>query len=368
MIRVLHVVTSMDRGGLETMLMNYYRHIDRSKIQFDFLTHREYKAKYDEEIESLGGIIYHLPKLNPFSVKYKKALFDFLITHHYTIIHVHQDCLSSVVLKEAKKAAIPVRIAHSHSTSQEKNYLYPIKWWYRHFIKNYATKLFACSQEAGQWMFCGASFEVVKNAVETEQFVFNKKTRETKRIEFDIKENELLIGNVGNFWSPKNHCFIIDIFDSIRKIVPSRLILVGEGTTKIEIEEKVASLGIEDKCIFTGVRTDVSDLLQAMDVFLLPSLFEGLPVTIIEAQAAGLPCFISENVPNECMITDLVEQIPLSKNAEYWAERIIASAKKSRRNTHDEIVKAGYDIEDSAKRLQEYYYRASNGEQIVCLN
>lgn len=368
MLRVLHVVTSMDRGGLETMLMNYYRHIDRDILQFDFLTHREFSGKYDNEIKKMGGIIHHLPKLNPFSRSYKKALYDFFKSHEYMIVHVHQDCLSSVVLKEAKKCNVPVRIAHSHSSSQEKNYLYPIKWWYRHFISKYATKLFACSQDAGRWMFCGAPFEVVNNAVEALQFSFNKEIRELKRSEFYIENNELLIGTVGNFWSPKNHSFIIDIFIQIQKKVPARLILVGEGPTREAIEEKVINSGIKDKVVFTGVRADISDILQAMDIFLLPSLFEGLPVTVIEAQSAGLPCFISDHVPSESMITDLVEQIPLSKNAEHWADRMIEVAQRPRRNTYNEIVRAGYDIEKSAKKLQDYYTEVSHGDNDVCLN
>ncbi|MCD7809855.1 MAG: glycosyltransferase family 1 protein [Erysipelotrichaceae bacterium] len=357
-IRVLHVVTYMGRGGLETMLMNYYRHIDRDKIQFDFLVHRDFEADYDSEILSLGGKIYHLPKLNPLSLNYRKQLDSFFKQHkEYKIVHVHQDCLSAIVLKVAKKAEISVRIAHSHSSSQDKNVKYLIKLFYRQFIPKYATDLFACGREAGDWMFKEKNYHVVRNAISSKDYIYKSNIRMKIREDLNLK-NDFTIGLVGRFSYPKNHDFLLDIFNELVNINPnSKLLLVGDGDLRLQIEEKINKLTLKDKVILTGVRTDISDLLQAMDVFVMPSLYEGLPLSIIEAQASGLPCFISDKVPIECKKTDLVTQISLSESPEYWAKQILHTKDIERRNTYEEIVESGFDIEENAKLLQEFYIR-----------
>ena len=355
-MRILHVVTYMGRGGLETMLMNYYRAIDRSQIQFDFLTHRDFKADYDDEIELLGGKIYHLPRLNPFNLHYRKALGDFFDSHpEYRIVHVHQDCLSSVVLKVAKDHGIPVRIAHSHSSSQNKDLKYPIKLVYRQFIPKYASHLLACGEDAGRWMFGGAPFQVLKNAIDTGKYLFDPEKRRAVRKNLEIADNALLIGHVGRFSPPKNHNGLIDIFAEIKNRVPSKLLLIGEGKLRGEIECKVADLGLVDDVIFAGLRPDVNDLMQAMDVFIFPSLYEGVPLTMIEAQAAGLPCLISNRVPIECKITDCVQQLSLGVGAEVWARAAIEAAGTPRKNTFDEIAEAGYDVKTNAKKLENWY-------------
>lgn len=368
MIRILQVVTHMNRGGLETMLMNYYRNIDRSQIQFDFLTHRDYDGDYGKEILSMGGKIYHLPVLNPFSRKYKKRLTEFFDHHsEYRIIHVHQDCMSSVILKVAKKKNIAVRIAHSHSTSQDKNLKYFVKMYYRRQIPYFSTNLFACSVDAGKWMFGRHKFAVLNNAIDADKFRFDDTKRTIMRDRLQIREGELLVGHVGRFCYPKNHSFLIDIFNTIRKRISSKLILVGDGELKKDIEQKVKAYGLEDKVIFTGVISDVSEIMQAMDVFVFPSNYEGLPVTLIEAQAAGLPCLISDKIPVECKITDLVRQIPLTKSAEEWADQVIEFGKMNRKNTLLEIRNAGFDIKEGAKHLQDFYYSCANGGDEECL-
>lgn len=369
MIRILQVVTHMNRGGLETMLMNYYRQIDRAQVQFDFLTHREYPGDYGEEIGKMGGKIYHLPLLNPFSKHYKTELSIFFDEHpEYQIIHVHQDCMSSVILKEAQKHGVKIRIAHSHCSSQEKNLKYILKMFYKHFIPQYATNLIACGEDAGRWMFCGAEFEVLNNAIDAKKYVFNKNKREKLRESLEISADELVVGHVGRFSLPKNHCFLIDVFKNILDKKDSKLILVGDGQLRSQIEEKVKILGIQDKVIFTGVRADVADLLQAMDVFVFPSNFEGLPVAMIEAQASGLPCLISDKVSIECKKTDLVQQIPLSAGTEVWAKAVISAEKSVERRDIYEIIKAsGFDIEENAKRLQNFYLKAAAGDKNVCL-
>lgn len=357
MIRILHVVTHMNRGGLETMIMNYYRNINRKKVQFDFLVHREYKADYDEEIEQLGGKIYRISQLNPFSMPYRKKLNNFFKTHsEYQIVHVHQDCMSSIILKAAKKNGVKVRIAHSHNSSQDKNMKYIIKIFYRHLISKYATDLIACGYSAGKWMFSCDDFCILNNAIDTKQYKFDTEKRKYIREQFGIAENELLVGHVGRFSFSKNHAFLIQIFQNIERKTKAKLLLVGDGELRLEIEKKVRELKIENKVIFTGVRPDVSDLMQAMDVFVFPSLYEGLPVTMVEAQAAGLPCVISSNIPKETvLIPELVKILSLSDSEGKWSETILEMAKMERKNTGLKIKEKGFDIEESAKWLENFY-------------
>lgn len=356
-IRILHVVTYMGRGGLETMIMNYYRHMDRSKVQFDFLTHRDFQADYDDEIEALGGKIFHLPRLVPWSGSYRKALDSFFAAHpEYKIVHVHQDCLSSVILKAAKKRGVPVRIAHSHNSSQDKNLKYLIKLFYRRQIPEYATALFACGKEAGDWMFRGAPYRVINNAVDTKKYTYAPETRGQTRARLGIKQDALVVGHVGRFDAVKNHTFLIDVFAQLKQRCDHAvLLLVGDGGLRGEMEQKAAALGIADRVIFTGVRNDVHDLMQAMDVFVFPSLYEGIPLTLIEAQAAGLPCIVADGVPAECAKTDLVERLSLLQAAGVWAEQIQKHGSDPRRDTGAQIARAGYDIEVNASWLQAYY-------------
>lgn len=357
MVRVLHVVTHMNRGGLETMIMNYYRNIDRTKVQFDFLVHRDYKCDYDDEIEKLGGKIYRLPLLNPFSFDYRKKLNNFFKQHkEYKIVHVHQDCLSSVILKVAYKNNIKVRIAHSHTENQDRNIKYIIKLFYRRFIPKYATHLFACGKAAGEWMFRGSDFEIINNAIDVEKYIYNETARKKIRKEFNISDDEFVIGHIGRFSPVKNHTFILDVFAEVVKNVNSKLLLVGDGELKQDMKNKVISLGIEDKVVFTGVRSDIPDLLQAMDVFLFPSWYEGLPVTLVEAQTTGINCILSDNISEQSiMVKQNVQQISLDKPVNDWAEAIINCKFKERTDCSSEIINAGYSIKNEAIKLQNFY-------------
>ncbi len=360
-IRILQVVTHMGRGGLETMLMNYYRNIDREKVQFDFLAHRDFRSDYDDEIESLGGRIYRLPRLVPWSRSYHEALDAFFDEHpEYEVIHVHQDCLSSVILKSAEKHGIPVRIAHSHTSNQDKNLKYFIKLYYRRLIPKYATKLFACGEKAGDWMFCGAPFEVVRNAIDAKSYSCNEKIRHKLRQALHISDDTFVIGHVGRFSSVKNHPFLLEIFASLLKKEPNAvLLLVGGGENMPKMQEKAKAMGISDRVIFTGIRSDVADIMQAMDVFVFPSLYEGLPVTLVEAQASGVPCLISDRVSPECIITNgLVESVSLSENSDAWADIILEKRALPRVDRYSEIAAHGFDIATAALKLQEFYMEA----------
>ncbi len=360
MIRILQVVTYMGRGGLETMLMNFYRHIDREKLQFDFLVHRSERAAYDDEIESLGGRIYRLPQLVPWGAGYLTSLNNFFDEHpEYKVIHVHQDCLSSVILKAAKQHDIPVRIAHSHNANQDKNLKYPIKLWYKRSIPKYATNLFACGKDAGDWMFGGAPYKIINNAIDAASYTYSPETRLRVRTELGLNDR-FVAGHVGRFNPPKNHTFLIEIFAALLKKEPNAvLLLVGNGDDMPKAEAKAQSLGIVKNVRFLGVRSDVADLMQAMDVFVFPSLYEGLPVTMVEAQASGLPCLISDKVPPECIMTNgLVDVMPLSASPDTWADKIIEMRNIPRTDRYAEIAAHGFDINTEAVKLQEFYLSA----------
>lgn len=360
-VRILQVVTHMERGGLESMIMNYYRHIDREKVQFDFLVHRQERAAFDDEIESLGGRIYRLPRLVPWSKNYLAALNRFFDEHsEHKIVHVHQDCLSSVILKIAAQHNVPVRVAHSHSANQDKNLKYPIKLWYKRGIPKYATNLFACGKGAGDWMFGGASYQIINNAIDVVACAYNPTKRQEMRRQLGL-ENEFTIGHVGRFNQPKNHPFLLDIFAALLRKEPNAvLLLVGGGEGMSKMQEKAQELGIAKHVRFLGVRSDVADLMQAMDVFVFPSLYEGLPVTMVEAQAAGLPCIISDKVPPECILTEgLVDIMLLSASPEAWAAKILKKKNLPRIDRRSEIAAHGFDITTEAVKLQKFYLEAA---------
>ena len=360
-IRVLQVVTYMGRGGLETMLMNYYRKIDREKIQFDFLVHRDFETDYDEEIQRLGGRIYRLSRLNPVSKVYLDQLDSFFKEHReYRIVHSHLDCMAGIPLKYAKKNGVPVRIAHAHNSNQTKDKKYLLKLLYKRMIPKYATDFYACSEAAGKWMFGGHDFSVLNNAIDAKKYSYDPEMAIKVRDELKIPEEAVVVGHVGRFDPPKNHEMIVKIFaEVLKRVSGAKLLLVGGGDLQHTVQSQVISLGIQDHVIFTGIRSDVCDLLQAMDVFLFPSLYEGLPVSIIEAQAAGLPCIISDKVPIECKKTDLVQQMNLSESCGSWAEKVITAAKQNkRRDTSEEIKKAGFDVCENARQLEEFYLDA----------
>ena len=355
-IRVLHVVTYMGRGGLETMIMNYYRHIDRAKVQFDFLVHRDFEADYDKEILSMGGRIYHISRLVPWSIKYRKELKKFFREHsEYKIVHVHQDCLSSVALQCAKECGVPVRIAHSHTKNQDINIKYLIKRYYMKQIPRFATEYFACGKDAGDWMFAGHSYHILHNAIDASIYTYSAERAAKIRRKFCV-ENNFVIGHIGRFDTSKNQSFLIDVFYECEKLEPDvRLLLIGDGKERARIQEKVKSLGLEDKVLFTGIRSDIADLLQAIDVFVFPSLYEGLGIAAIEAQAAGAPCVLSDKVPTECKMTKNTEFLSLKESPEVWARHILDYKEVPHIDTYEDIYKAGYDIKENAIKLQEFY-------------
>ncbi|MGE7120750.1 glycosyltransferase family 1 protein [Peribacillus sp. NPDC046944] len=356
--RILQVVTIMNRGGLETMLMNYYRKMDRSKIQFDFMVHRTEKGHYDEEILKLGGQIFHMPQIKPGNYrKYFKSLDQFFLKHpEFHIVHSHINENSSFVLRSAKKIGIPIRIAHSHLSDLGMDFKFPFRIYARLLMKDSPNHYFACSEKAGKWLFGKNTNDVIilNNAVNADEFSFNQITRNNVRSQLGIKD-ELVIGHVGRFNKQKNHNFLIDIFKSVNDKLPeSILLLIGDGHLRSEIEKKVMNLGLSSKVKFLGVRDDIPDLMQAMDLFLFPSLFEGLPVVLVEGQAAGLRCVVSDTITKETDVTGRVHFVSLRSHQSEWAN-IILSLNYEHANTLNDLRENGYDAKYMAEWLSDYY-------------
>lgn len=358
MIRILQCVNDMHRAGLETMLMNYYRHIDREKIQFDFLTHRPQKSDYDDEIKSLGGRVYYAPRLYPQNYPaYFSYMRNFFLEHpEYKIVHSHIDAMSYLPLRAAQKAKIPVRIAHSHNTSIDRDYKFLLKMYYRKRLPSAANCFVACGQAAGRFLFGNRNFTVIPNAVDAKKFVFDEGVRARKRRELGYK-NEFVIGHVGRISYQKNHQFLIRIFYEIqKKCAEAVLMLVGVGEKEQEVRQQVAQLGLNEKVRFLGNRDDVNELYQAMDAFVLPSLFEGIPVVGIEAQFADLPCFFSTAVPDEVKFNPKTQFIDLNKSVSVWADAILRAIGLARRNDSSYIHNSHYDISTAHQILEKYYF------------
>lgn len=378
-IRVLQVFTVMNRGGAESMIMNYYRNIDRTKVQFDFLVHRKERGHFDDEIALLGGKIFRMQPIKfETLVSYQKELDRFFLLHNeYAIIHSHLNALSKFVLKKAMKFNVPIRIAHSHialttfryqsffrkDISFKENFKILFKTYIKKSVSKYATHYFACGIDAGNWLFGKENIHkvsIINNAIDASKFEYNAEVSKKNKRELSV-ENKLVIGHIGRFNTQKNHLFLIDIFKEIQKIqVNSVLLLIGEGDLMSAVKEKIKSYNLENAVHLLGVKSDVSYYLQAMDIFLFPSLYEGLPVTLIEAQAAGLKVITSENVSKEAKLTNLVEFVSLEKPATYWATKVLECfSEYERPKTFSLISESGYDIKVNALELQQFYLKKS---------
>lgn len=360
-LRVLHVVVNMNRGGAETLLMNLYRNIDRSKVQFDFLTCKE--GVFDEEIRELGGKIhriFYITDIGHFG--YIKDLNKFFSSNNnYKIVHAHMDKMSGLVLRAAKHNNIPVRIAHSHNTCSEGSLpakLY--KWYVGRNILPSTTHQFACSDAAIKWLFgeLEENATILKNGIEPDQFKYSREIRKGVRDELELDEGQFVIGHVGRFNQQKNHSFLIELFAKLSVDLPeATLLLVGDGLLRPQIEKKIKELKIESKVKLLGVRSDINRLLQAFDTFVFPSLHEGLPVTLIEAQGAGVPCVISDVITEEVDIgLDLIRFLPLQDQS-LWLHAIkrIATDDLYRNIPNTFLSEKGYDIKNTAQRSQSFY-------------
>lgn len=360
-IRVLQVMGIVESGGVEAVIMNYYRHIDKSKIQFDFVMHKGSNPAYIAEVKTMGAKVYEV-------TPYTKNIFRFIIEifyickeNKYKLVHANMNSLSAFPLMATYFAGVPQRILHNHTTDSSKEGLRTlVKRFLRPFAKLFANRYFACSYKAAEWMYGKSELEssriiIINNAIDLERFAFNSAKRSQLRKQFTI-EGSFVIGHVGRFVQTKNHIFLVDIFAEVLKSIPNaKMLLVGDGPLKKQVENKVDKLGLKEKVIFTGVRSDVADLYNAMDVFVLPSLYEGLPVVGVEVQANGLPFICSSNVTKEILITDRVELMDLNRGTKAWKEVVCKYAVQHRHKADTDIVNSGFDITVEAQKLEKIY-------------
>ncbi|WP_413307788.1 glycosyltransferase family 1 protein [Bacillus sp. 1P10SD] len=367
-LRVLHVVVNMNRGGAETLIMNLYKNIDRSKVQFDFLTCKE--GLFDEEIQQMGGTIHRIPYITDIGhFKYVEELNRFFNEHnYYKIVHSHMDKMSGLILNAAKKTGIPIRISHSHNTSSEGSF--PVrfyKWVIGCNVLGNSTNLFACSREAADWLFQKKSdnAKILKNGIEYKKFSFSPEVRNEVRKELNLN-NHFIMGHVGRFNQQKNHSFLIDIFTEVNKRnKESMLLLIGDGPLRGEIEKKVIALGLQENVIFLGIRNDINHILQAFDVFVFPSFHEGLPVSIVEAQGAGLPCVISNVISEEVDLgLNLICFESIKNTPEAWARKVLEQRKIRSANPSKKIQEKGFDISITAVWLEKYYLELVGNKQV----
>ena len=354
-IRVLCVFSTLDRGGAESMCMNLYRHIDRNEVQFDFVKHTPKKGNFEDEILELGGRIFEAPRYKAYNtIQYRYWWKRHLEGHpEHQIIHGHFFTISAVYFSVAKRLGRKT-IGHVHASGADEF----LKGFLTSQINRVTDYPIACSQQAGEWIYGKRPFKVLNNALDTELFHYNEEKRKEYRDKLNLG-NCLVLGTVANLSSVKNPMGLIDIFLKVHaKQKDSKLLWVGEGAQRNLIEERIKQEGITDSVFLLGQRGDVNKLLQAMDAFLLPSLNEGLPVSLIEAQASGLPCYVSNTVTTEADITRLCRFLPLNE-WDQWADAIL-SDKTPRTDTGQKIIEAGYDIRTTAAWLQDFYLEIAN--------
>ena len=356
-IRIAQMMTDMNYGGVEMVVMNYYRYIDKSKIQFDFFALEGSTIPQREEIEKLGGRIYVVPKYTHLS-QYETAIQELFKRNNYKIAHCHMNTLGVFAMYGAKKAGVPIRILHNHSTAGKgeikKNIM---KYILRPFAKIFPTVLCACSNYAGVWIYGkNARFKVFNNAIDLEKYKYNLEIRNELREKLGI-EDKFVIGHIGRFCYQKNHDFLVDVFVEILKRKENAvLLLIGEGELETDVKRKVKDLGLEEKVLFLGRKADVYRYYQPMDLFLLPSRYEGLPVVGVEAQAAGLPCAMSNKITPEAKLLDTTVFVNVEAGVSVWSDVVMELSKVKRKDTSLQMMEAGFDIKTEAKKLEKMYF------------
>ena len=359
-VRVLQVVPAMNAGGMENFIMNVYRAIDRQRVQFDFLYHFDMPCFFDEEITALGGQITKLTVRQDLNLpRYLHQLNQFFSDHpEYKVVHGHYSGFGMFYNHVARRHGVPVRAGHSHNTSSERSLIGLLDASMSWFFNFELTDRFACGQDAGKALFRGKPFVFLPNGVDAAAFAFDPARRETMRASFGFLPEHRVLGHVGRFNQQKNHGYLLEIFAALAARCPeARLLLVGTGPLEEEVRRKAETLGLTDKVVFAGLRRDTAACYDAMDAFLLPSLFEGLPVTMVEAQAAGLPCYVSDVVDRSAAIADGVQFLPLN-NAPAWAEVLEAPLPGRNPRALEQVRAAHYDIVDTARYLQRFYLHA----------
>ena len=367
-IRILHMIGSLNIGGSQAMVVNLYKNIDREKIQFDFILDHPSEVFFKETVESLGAKVYEMPTFNGLNFRQIKKEWNKFFEEHpeYKVLHSHVRSYASLYIPIAKKHGLKT-IIHSHSTSNGSGISAIIKRLMQSSLKRRADYLFACSEESGKWLFGEkairkSNYYMIPNAVDTKKFAFKNDVRCKTRESLGISNDSIAYGHVGRLHPSKNHAFLLDVFAELLKKQPNaKLLLVGDGELRGEIEAKISELKINDSVFMLGARNDVDEVLQAIDVFLFPSNWEGLPVTVVEAQASGLPCFISDTITKDVNTSSLVKYLPIDKGTTVWVDEL-TSANLSRKNVIEDIKKAGFDIEESAYNISDFYINLNTQE------
>lgn len=364
-IKVLQYVSCMNRAGAETLLMNIYRNINREKYEFHFIKHTKEKCDYDDEILELGGkFIYldspNIKKISKYKNDFKKVVED---NGPYEAIHTHMQLMNGLVLKTAYECGMKNRISHAHLNgdySKDSFFREMYRKYSKYLIKKYATKNIACSNESGKYLYGGRKFILLNNAIDLEKFDDNGIYKRYLNEEFNLENNIKIITHIGRFVEAKNHSFIIDVFSKLIKEDENyRLFLCGDGPLKEEIENKVKSLNLKKYVYFLGVRNDVNKILLGSDLYFMPSILEGLPVALVEAQAAGCECLISKNIPKDGDLgMDIVDFLDLDEGLEVWSNKIKEKVKFKKVDfikRKNKIIESGFDLEKNIQILERIY-------------
>lgn len=362
--RILHLLARMDRGGAETFVMNVFREIDKQKFEFDFLLNSP-QGDYVEEIKQLGGRIYSIAPRSQGLVKYCRALSLFFAEHHdeYQAVHMHTSSLSSLeFLYYSRRYGIPVRIIHSHSTVQNGSLHNILHWLQKPVISKLATDYLACSEVAANWLYKMTGINdkaiVIRNGIDVAKFTYRDAYRAEVRKKYGILPDVKLLGHVGRFETVKNQTFLVDIFKEYHEIAPnSMLLMVGSGSHMDAVKKKVADVKLQDSVIFAGVQSEIYKFLSAFDYFVFPSLYEGLPVSLVEAQASGVLTICSDRVSQECKLTEALSFFPLDRSAKEWATYIHSIAPIPRESTIHDVIQKGYSITETTNFLTKNIYR-----------
>lgn len=363
-IRIVHNIASLHLGGSQAFVMNMYRNIDRSKVQFDFVVTPETKEGFYDEITNFGGKIFSCPRYKGTNhIQYNKWWDDFFNEHpEYKVIHGHVRSTASIYLKIAKRHGL-VTIAHSHSTSNGNGISAIVKRIMQLPIRKQADYLFACSDKAGKWLYgekaiTQQNYYMIPNGVDLKRFEFDVNKRNQMRMTLGIKKDMMILGHIGRLSTPKNHKFLLNVFNKYHKINSnSKLLLVGDGELFDCIKEHIDKLNISDAVIMTGSKQNTEDYYQVMDIFVFPSLWEGLPVSVVEAQANGLHCLISDVITHDVDLTDLIQYLPLDE--ELWLGAIVEAHKKKRMGLTNENIQRlqPFNALTVANKLQEFYLK-----------
>lgn len=358
MKRLLCILSSMDTGGAETFLMKLYRNIDKSKIQMDFCINDPKTGLYEAEIQSMGGKIYRIPSKSDNLKEFRKQLFAIVKDNGYKyVLRVTSNTMGFMDLKIAKAAGATVCAARSSNSSDGEG----IKSKLAHIMgsllyKKYVDVKIAPSDLAAKYTFGKRVFnkgrvQILHNGLDLDLYKYSPTSNEQIRKELGIKKDAAVIGHIGRFDKQKNHDFLIDIFSAIKQQNQTAvLLMVGVGPLKKDIAEKVAALNLSDSVIFAGQREDIPKLLSAMDLFVFPSFYEGMPNTVLEAQANGLSCVISDSITKDAAVTNLVQYVSLNNTAQFWADLAIKSIQKHQ-DTSKDFIQAGYDIQSATNKF-----------------